>query len=229
MARPVGHSRTIGVSRSGGCFTMSFSRERKTAKRRICLPLGFFRWIPLMSTIIIGWSSEKPFWARTVGSMPSTLNDLLVIEGVTGGLAAFVEELKERGDEFVLGNRYLRFFWRKTGYDTRLLSVHRSTINFGMRTGFLPPFAAAVRLPANIWLNTNTMLCCLQRHRLSASCCRGDEEGVFWRWMGGMLRTGIFFLKGWQTIFHIQPSEVQLGTMHLFHSYGTSCRIPSPK
>jgi len=161
MARPVGHSRTIGVSRSGGCFTMSFSRERKTAKRRICLPLGFFRWIPLMSTIIIGWSSEKPFWARTVGSMPSTLNDLLVIEGVTGGLAAFVEELKERGDEFVLGNRYLRFFWRKTGYDTRLLSVHRSTINFGMRTGFLPHCAASVRLPASIWINTNTMLCCL--------------------------------------------------------------------
>jgi len=73
--------------------------------------------------------------------MLSTLNDLLVIEGETGGLAASVGELEERGDEFVLGNRYLRFFWRKTGYDTRLLLAHQSDLgDCGMRSGFLPPF-----------------------------------------------------------------------------------------
>ena len=70
--------------------------------------------------------------------MPSTLNDLLVIEGETGGLAAFVGELEERGDEFVLGNRYLRFFWRKTGYDTRLCQpIDQQSISECAR-GFCP-------------------------------------------------------------------------------------------
>lgn len=78
------------------------------------LPLCFLRLIPLMFTIIIGWSSEKPLWARTVGSMLSTLKDLLVVEGETGGLAAFVEEFEDV-DELAQGKRYLRFFWRKTG------------------------------------------------------------------------------------------------------------------
>jgi hypothetical protein len=62
--------------------------------------------MPLMSIIIIGWSSEKPFWARTVGSIPSTLNFFLAIEGDTIGVVAFESVVEEAG----WGNKYLRFF-----------------------------------------------------------------------------------------------------------------------
>jgi hypothetical protein len=49
--------------------------------------------MPLMLKTIMGWSSEKPWLARTEGYMPSTLNVLLVLEGETGGLVAFVGDL----------------------------------------------------------------------------------------------------------------------------------------
>jgi len=64
-----------------------------------------------MLIIIIGCSSEKPFWARTVGSIPSTLNVFLAVEGDTIGVVAFELVVEEAGG----GNKYLRFFWRKTG------------------------------------------------------------------------------------------------------------------
>jgi hypothetical protein len=62
-----------------------------------------------------GWSSEMPFWARRLGSIPSTLKTFLAVEGDTIGLVAF--EFGETDGE----KRYLRFFWRKTGY-TRVVS-----------------------------------------------------------------------------------------------------------
>jgi hypothetical protein len=65
--------------------------------------------MPLILIIIIGWSSEKPFLARRLGSIPSTLNVFLANEGETGGVFDF--ELVEG----VGGNKYLRFFCRKTG------------------------------------------------------------------------------------------------------------------
>jgi len=45
------------------------------------LLLCFFRFMPLMLIIIMGCSFEKPFWARMLGSIPSTLNVLLAVEG----------------------------------------------------------------------------------------------------------------------------------------------------
>jgi hypothetical protein len=56
-----------------------------------------------------GWSSETPFWAMRLGSIPSTLKAFLAIEGDAIGVFAF--EFGETEAE----NRYLRFFWRKTG------------------------------------------------------------------------------------------------------------------
>jgi hypothetical protein len=67
--------------------------------------------MPLMLSIIIGWSSEEPFWAMTLGSIPSTLNVFLAIEGDVIGVVAFEVVDEEAGE----GNKYLRFFWRKTG------------------------------------------------------------------------------------------------------------------
>jgi hypothetical protein len=57
-----------------------------------------------MLIIIIGWSSEKPFWARRLGSILSTLNVFLAIEGDIIGVDAF--EFGVEGDE----NKYFRFF-----------------------------------------------------------------------------------------------------------------------
>jgi hypothetical protein len=66
--------------------------------------------MPLILIIIIGWWSDRPFWASRWGSMPSTLKVFLAAEGVTG-----TGELALEGVEGVEGNRYFRFFWRKTG------------------------------------------------------------------------------------------------------------------
>jgi hypothetical protein len=78
-----------------------------------------------MLIIIIGWSSEKPFWARRLGSIPSTLNAFLAAEGDTIGVVAF------EFDELVVGeNRYLRFFLRKTGYNTRRLARMSSSLKY---------------------------------------------------------------------------------------------------
>ena len=38
--------------------------------------------MPLMLIIIFGWSSDKPFWARRLGSIPSTLKTFLVAAGI---------------------------------------------------------------------------------------------------------------------------------------------------
>lgn len=49
-----------------------------------------------------------------------------------------------------------------------------------------------------------------------------------WEYFGDGWRvaTGVFFLKGCQTIFHIGPSEVELGTTHVSHcSPGISALI----
>jgi hypothetical protein len=63
-----------------------------------------------MLIIIMGCSFEKPFWARRLGSIPSTLKDFLE----TGGVEyADVDE-----------NRYFRFFFRKTGCDAS--SAHKT-------------------------------------------------------------------------------------------------------
>jgi hypothetical protein len=81
-----------------------------------------------MLIIIIGWSSEYPFWAMRLGSIPSTLNVFLVVEGDTIGVVA----LEVR----VAGNRYLRFFCRKTGYHASSTHQHKS-------------------IPVDIWRETN--------------------------------------------------------------------------
>jgi hypothetical protein len=73
-------------------FSMSFYSGEGNP-RRDCLPPAFFLLMPLMLKTIIGWSSEKPWLARTEGYMPSTLKVLLVLEGETGGLVAFVGDL----------------------------------------------------------------------------------------------------------------------------------------
>jgi len=86
-------------------------RYTLTQKWTDVLLLCFFRLMPLMLIIIIGWSSEKPFWARTLGSIPSTLNVFLAIEGDTIGVEAFESVVEEVEG----GNKYLRFFCRKTG------------------------------------------------------------------------------------------------------------------
>ena len=80
-----------------------------TLERLSATVLCFFRLMPLMLIIIIGCSSENPFWARRLGSIPSTLNAFLAIEGGTDGELAF------EFAEGVEGNRYFRFFRRKTG------------------------------------------------------------------------------------------------------------------
>jgi hypothetical protein len=80
-----------------------------------------------MFIIIIGWSSERPFWARRFGSSPSTLNVLFVAAGMvvaaaevagedTEGFDAGESLETENGVGAEFANRYLRFFWRKTGY-----------------------------------------------------------------------------------------------------------------
>jgi len=79
--------------------------------------LDFFRLMPFMLIIIMGCSSEYPFWAMKLGSIPSTLKVFLASEGETIGVDAFdvldpVEEVGEVAEE----KRYFRFFWRKTGY-----------------------------------------------------------------------------------------------------------------
>jgi len=75
--------------------------------------------MPLILIIIIGWSSEKPLWASRLGSIPSTLNVFLAAEGE----AALELEFDGEGESLEEGvelddpeKRYLRFFWRKTGY-----------------------------------------------------------------------------------------------------------------
>ena len=50
-----------------------------------------------------------PFWAMSLGSIPSTLKAFLAVEGDAIGVVAF--EFGKRDGE----KRYLRFFWRKTG------------------------------------------------------------------------------------------------------------------
>jgi hypothetical protein len=60
--------------------------------------------MPFMLIIIMGCSSEKPFWAMRLGSIPSTLNVFLAVEGEIMGLFAFED------GEMVEGKRYLRFF-----------------------------------------------------------------------------------------------------------------------
>jgi hypothetical protein len=57
-----------------------------------------------MLIIIMGCSSEKPFWAMRLGSIPSTLNVFLAVEGEIIGVFAFEE------GEMVEGKRYFRFF-----------------------------------------------------------------------------------------------------------------------
>ena len=63
----------------------------------------------LTSISMPGCSSEKPFWAMRLGSIPSTLKAFLALESDTIGVVAF--EFGEPED----WKRYLRFFWRKTG------------------------------------------------------------------------------------------------------------------
>ena len=77
------------------------------------LLLCFLRFMPLTSISMTGWSSEMPFWAMSLGSIPSTLKVFLAVEGDAIGVFAF--EFGVTAGE----NRYLRFFCRKTGYHTR--------------------------------------------------------------------------------------------------------------
>jgi hypothetical protein len=72
-----------------------------------------------MLIFIIGWPSEYPFWARILGSIPSTLNVFLDVEGDTLGVLSL-----EFGD---VGKRYLRFFCRKTGYTRQAHKTRHKT------------------------------------------------------------------------------------------------------
>jgi hypothetical protein len=67
-----------------------------------------------MFIIIMGCSSEKPFWAMRFGSIPSTLKVFLVFEGDVLGEFAFED------GEVVVGKRYFKFFCRKTGYNASI-------------------------------------------------------------------------------------------------------------
>ena len=66
----------------------------KEWKEDVLLPLGLFRLMPLMLNTNTCGPSEKPWLARMEGDMPSTLNVLLVLEGETGRLGAFVGILR---------------------------------------------------------------------------------------------------------------------------------------
>jgi hypothetical protein len=79
-----------------------------------------------MFIIIMGCSSEKPFWAMRLGSIPSTLKVFLVFEGDVIGVFAFEE------GEVVVGKRYFKFFCRKTGYNA---STNMHVHGVGIRGG----------------------------------------------------------------------------------------------
>jgi hypothetical protein len=101
------------------CFVWTYLRRRSSfggfdaymSARLIASAslLCFFRLMPLTSISMTGWSSEMPFWAMMLGSIPSTLKAFLALEGDTIGVVAFEFGGAEGW------KRYLRFFCRKTG------------------------------------------------------------------------------------------------------------------